>query len=231
MIVLTISSSGAMASVGSRRIAPDPSSTPAPRGYPALGHAADPWPQHRRRQGSAALRRPTKQDPTKTGMASSQLIWLSTSATCSRISATDQRSGAGRRSLARLRKTTGDPLLVRAGQRHDRQRLLDRAGADSGLRPDRNRSRTTHRTPARRNAQLSAPVLHGGDHGFVALAPSAGGRSGASVVARMRSRGVPGNSPGHRQQNELLRPYVRAWAPPDPFNASMRLEQRFMCPA
>ena len=89
------------------------------------------------------------------------------------------RQGTDRRSLESARAGTGD--------RHDRRRLFDRAGARPGLRPDRQRSRTTHRKPARRNAQLSPSGLHAGDHGFIALAPAAGCRSGASLAARLRS--------------------------------------------
>ena len=43
-------------------------------------------------------------------------------------------------------------IRVGTEDRHDRRWLFDRAGPGSGLRPDRQCSRTTHRKPARRNA-------------------------------------------------------------------------------
>ena len=71
-----------------------------------------------------------------------------------------------------------------AGDRHHRRRLCDRTGARPGLRPDRQRSRTTHRKPARRDAQFCPAGRRAGDHGRHALAPEDGCRSGPSLAAR-----------------------------------------------
>ena len=87
------------------------------------------------------------------------------------------RQGTDRRSAEAARARTGD--------RHDRRRLCDRAGSGARLRSDRQRSRTAHREPARRNAQFPAAGRHAGVHGVAALAPAAGCRSGAPLAARM----------------------------------------------
>jgi len=73
---------------------------------------------------------------------------------------------------------------------HGRGLRADRAGAGPVVRSHRHRSRTPHRQPARRNAQLSASGHDPGDHGLPALAPAAACRSGTSLAARMRAGGV-----------------------------------------
>ena len=112
---------------------------------------------------------------------------------------TPSRYATGRHIFVSRRGLDQGPLdealnPVRAGteDRHDRGWLFDRAGSGPGLRPDRQCSRTTHRKPARRNAQFSASGLHAGGHGFIALAPAAGCRPGASLAARPRSRRLRG---------------------------------------
>ncbi len=55
------------------------------------------------------------------------------------------------------------------------------------LRPDRQCSRTAYRNLRAGMHSFALPVVHAGDHGFIALAPAAGCRSSASLAARMRS--------------------------------------------
>src|SRR5215204_3205220 len=63
-----------------------------------------------------------------------------------------------------------------------------RAGPGSNVRSDRQCSRTTHRKPARSDAQLCPSGPHVGGYGLVALAPAVGCRSGPSLAARPDSR-------------------------------------------
>ena len=74
--------------------------------------------------------------------------------------------------------------------------LFDCAGSRSGFRPDCQCSRTTHRKPARRNAQFSASVLHAGGHRFIALASPLGCRPSSSLAARLRSACLCGATHG-----------------------------------
>jgi large subunit ribosomal protein L4 len=60
--------------------------------------------------------------------------------------------------------------------------LFNGAGSGSGLRPDRQRSRTPHRKPAHRHAQLPHSGSHARDYSFIALAPATGCRSRASMA-------------------------------------------------
>ena len=93
-----------------------------------------------------------------------------------------------------------------AGHRHDRRRLFDRTGARSGLRPDRQRSRTTYRKSARRDAQLSpcrSPRRRSrfpcsGIRGWMPIPPIAGcaaaSRMSARRSAERASRPAPSGS-------------------------------------
>ena len=85
-----------------------------------------------------------------------------------------------------LSTTPWTALWAGTGDRHDRRWLCGRAGPGAGFRPDRHRSRTAHREPARGNVQLSPAGPHARNHCFIALAPAAGCRSGTSLAARMR---------------------------------------------
>ena len=108
---------------------------------------------------------------------------------------TPARYAAGRHILVSRRGLDSGPIdeaLAALGlerrDRHDRRRLLGRAGAGARLRPDRQRSRAAHRQAcAPACTAFALPVADAGDHRLAALASAARRRSGASLAARLRS--------------------------------------------
>lgn len=72
--------------------------------------------------------------------------------------------------------------------RHDRWRIFSCAGPCARIRPDRNRSRSSHRSASQRPLQFSVATAREGIHRFDAVASAHGWRSGAPLAAWMRPK-------------------------------------------